>query len=927
MNSPRWLHTATLLPSGRVLVVGGFVDQSNAIASAEHYDPTDEVWVAAEDAIHAVAGHTATLLPSGKVLIAGGLGPSGTSPLAQLYDPDSEEWSPGGEMARARYCHTATLLHSGKVLVTGGYDGTWMTAEAEIYDPATNSWSSTNSTAVAHAGHTATLLTSGKVLVAGSADGPNPTFSAEVYDPASGTWSPTTGMFDHRRFHSATLLPSGKVLVVGGDSPTGGDLRTMEIYDPAMNAFFQAGSLYTERGRHAATLLASGRVLIVGGRYYSGALNCEQFDEGRGFAEAWRPQLAWIDPVLHLNGSFQALGTGLRGVADGGSQSNAPVVVFRSLESGMTGHATIDVSRGWAGTRFSGFGAGWLPDGYAFATVVANGIPSASAIVRIQGPGVSLSASTTTTFLGQSVSFTAKVWPPDASGWVKFFDGSTPLGTVAVSGGAADFSTSSLAEGMHSVTALYSGSNSSATSLPLAVNVARPTVHVEANHSSIGEGETVTFTVTRSGPTTSQATVGYGTVANTAAATSDFAPAFGEITFDEGETSKELSIHAYDDANVEGPESFLMAVWLQDGAENQIPAIRTSVVTIRDAEVATTFDFGASAYTVTEGGSVAVTVHRPYGSGVVAVAWKLEANTAGANEFSPATGTLTFIETEVTKTIVITATQDTAVEGVESARLSLSVVTPGTRLGRNRAAVLTVADDEGIDASGFSIGPVTPIHPEAGPSFFNLAITRPTSDTVQSVTVSTGNGTATAGSDYVGIRNQVLTFGVGDTSKSVVIPILDDSASPVDEGLEYFNVTLSNPTGGATLAHDRRATVLIRDDDYAGVVGFSSAMYWVDEEAGAISVTLVREEGTSGTISVAYSTSNLAAMAPGDYGAVANGVATFPNGKSVATITIPIVDDPTSEGSESFNLTLSNPTGGAALGPNYRSVVVIRDGE
>ncbi|HZH75388.1 MAG TPA: kelch repeat-containing protein, partial [Archangium sp.] len=83
--------------------------------------------------------HTATLLPSGKVLVVGGYD-SSSDPLAsaEVYDPITGQWNPTGRLAMARHFHTATLLPSGKVLVVGGQSPRFESlASVEVYDPAT----------------------------------------------------------------------------------------------------------------------------------------------------------------------------------------------------------------------------------------------------------------------------------------------------------------------------------------------------------------------------------------------------------------------------------------------------------------------------------------------------------------------------------------------------------------------------------------------------------------------------------------------------------------------------------------------------------------------------------------------------------------------------------------------------------------------
>src|SRR5436309_7687364 len=110
--------------------------------------------------------HTATLLPNGKVLVAGGLN-GGALSSAELYDPASGTWSDTGDLHHARQSHTATLLPNGKVLVAGGVDGLSELPFAELYDPGSGTWSDTDDLSTVHSEHTATLRSMGKVLVAG----------------------------------------------------------------------------------------------------------------------------------------------------------------------------------------------------------------------------------------------------------------------------------------------------------------------------------------------------------------------------------------------------------------------------------------------------------------------------------------------------------------------------------------------------------------------------------------------------------------------------------------------------------------------------------------------------------------------------------------------------------------------------------------
>ena len=288
MTTARFSHTATRLPNGRVLVTGGLGDAGvfpaehapPVSSSAELYDPAAGIFLATGSMATPRVLHTATLLPNGKVLIVGGIQNSSDgfphfgdgSNTAELYDPATGSFTPTGSMVTPRYAHTATLLPNGKVLVAGGISqqnisGSPFVANstAELYDPATSAFEPANSMGTVRAEHTATLLSDGKVLIAGGlsdiTDSGVGIVAAEIYDPKLGSFSPTGNMETARVEHTATLLPSGKVLVAGG----GLNSSTTEVYDSATGSFTATGTMQTGRVAHTATLLQNGKTLLAGG--------------------------------------------------------------------------------------------------------------------------------------------------------------------------------------------------------------------------------------------------------------------------------------------------------------------------------------------------------------------------------------------------------------------------------------------------------------------------------------------------------------------------------------------------------------------------------------------------------------------------------------------------------------------------------------
>src|SRR5580658_2046966 len=120
--------------------------------------------------------------------------------------------------------------------------------------------------------------------------------------------------------------------------------------------------------------------------------------------------------------------------------------------------------------------------------VVSNAVtysfPSYSATVFVFTPAIIVPAATTTSLAasstnigsGQNVTFTAQVTPQSGtvspSGSVMFLDGSAQIGSSALSGDSASFSSTKLGVGTHQITATYSGDSNYATSTSAALSIA-----------------------------------------------------------------------------------------------------------------------------------------------------------------------------------------------------------------------------------------------------------------------------------------------------------------------------------------------------------------------------------------------------------------------------------------------------------------------
>lgn len=305
MSLARYAHTATTLPDGRVLVLGGFTSEVQAVHSAEVYDPAAGRFRPLPRMITVRHSHTATVLPDGNVLIAGGYATGSTTVAhAELFDPRTNTFTPTGPLRAARAGHIAVLLTNGKVLIAGGVGPEWsFLSSAELYDPATGRFTPISDMTVARESHAAVRLRDGRVLIVGGHRGRRADMilyaSAEVFDPADNRFRRVGDMQTRRHKHDAVVLADGRVLVTGGSDERDdqGAYRSTEVFDPARETFSAGLALARPRYKHngSAVLLPTGAVLIAGG-----ANEAEVYDPRAGTT-------AVVAGTSRLSGQFSAV--------------------------------------------------------------------------------------------------------------------------------------------------------------------------------------------------------------------------------------------------------------------------------------------------------------------------------------------------------------------------------------------------------------------------------------------------------------------------------------------------------------------------------------------------------------------------------------------------------------------------------------------
>jgi hypothetical protein len=279
-------------------------------------------------------------------------------------------------------------------------------------------------------------------------------------------------------------------------------------------------------------------------------------------------------------------------------------------------------------------------------------------------------------------------------------------------------------------------------------------------------------------------------------------------------------------------------------------------------------------------------------------------------DYTAASGTLTFAPGETTKTITVNVIGDTVAEPDESFNVTLSNPTSGLTI-TDGLGVITITNDDALPSvsvsatnGGEGAGPVVFTFTRSGSTAASLVVNVTTGGTASFA--SDVNAPTVTGGSWNGTNT--ITFNAGSSTVTLSYGIVNDVAVEGDETL-VFNVAAG---GTYAVGSPSSATGTIVDNDFALPAVTITATNGV-EGGAAVSVSVSRTGSTAGTLTVSttqtgtWATDMGAPVVTG--GTYVGGNVTFNAGVTTVVMTFAVVDDSLIEGTETFGIAITAGSG------------------
>ncbi len=435
------------------------------------------------------------------------------------------------------------------------------------------------------------------------------------------------------------------------------------------------------------------------------------------------------------------------------------------------------------------------------------------------------------------------------------------------------------------------------------------------------EQNSMVFTLTLSKVAGEDVTVQFATQDGAATVgNNDYQATSGTATFIAGSTMAFVTVTINGDTTVENNEDFQVVLSNPVGAALATSSTATGTLLNDDGG---TLSFSPASVTQPEGNTnntmvFTVTLSATNDSPVTVAFSTADGTALAGSDYEATSGTLTFAggSTE-SQLVTVTILGDTVDESDESFSLVLS--SPENASIAQGTATGNITND---DVHIITISPTTQAEGDVqNTMLFTVTLSQASSNDI-TVAYATQDGTATlANNDYTATSG-TLTFIAGETMQVLTVVVNGDTTV---EPNETFQVLLSNPVGGQFDSTSNVATGTITNDDIPTLTITPPANTNEDANSGHYVLTATLSAAFDQDITVAWSTADGTATAPGDY-ATTSGTLSFAAGETTTTFTVNVVVDTVQEPDETFQINLTNPTNVEVPQPIYNATITNDDG-
>ena len=453
-----------------------------------------------------------------------------------------------------------------------------------------------------------------------------------------------------------------------------------------------------------------------------------------------------------------------------------------------------------------------------------------------------------------------------------------------------------------------------------------PTISFNSANSANSEAiSSASIPVSLSASWSSTITVSYTVTGTATGGGTDYTLANGMLSFSAGTTSLPIPISGIVDDNIhEGDETVILTLSSPTVATLGSTTVHTYTITENEAVPTLSIaDISAleGAFGVSAQPNVAVTLSHP-SSQSVSFQWQTQDGTAASadSDYSADSGTLYISSGNTSINISPVILGDDAFETDENFSLVLSNATNATIT--DNTGVVTIANDDALPS--LSISNLGAIVEGGGTANVVVALDTPAGVDV-SFTYATSDGTASAGVEY-SATSGTATITAGSPDVTIPVPLNDNSVDNVDKS---FTFSISSPVQATIGTSSQSFTIL--DDD--AVVSIGDIAVNETDSTATFTVT-VQGPMTASTLDIDYTTVDGSAVAGSDY-TTKSGTLNFASSQAIPfnsaetqTIIVNLSDDATTEGTENFDISLSNiVTAGSVLMPDNTGTATITDNE